>query len=329
MICTFGELLLRFSPSLNREWIHDARMPVYVGGAELNVAKALAMWQLQVRYCTRLPDHALSQEIIKELKEHNIDTAIHFGGDRIGTYYLPQGTDLKQGGVIYDRAHSAFWELQTGMIDWDKGLKDCNRFHCSAISPALNQQVADVCMEALKAAKSHSVPVSIDLNYRARLWQYGKQPAAVMSQLTQYVDVVMGNLWAAEQLLGIPSPVETSAGKSKEELTAAALQSMHQLQQQYPQVTTIAYTFRLDQIYFAILHYHGQSVVSREFVLNHVVDKVGSGDCFMAGLLYGIHQQHAPQHIIDFAAAAAVGKMGELGDGTAQSVKDILNRLAI
>lgn len=329
MVCTFGELLLRFSPAMNRQWIREARIPVYVGGAELNVAAALASWQIPVRYCTRLPDHALSGEIIAGLVEQGIDASIIPGGERIGTYYLPQGTDLKQGGVIYDRAYSAFWQLQTGMIDWNSVLNGCKLFHWSAISPALNRQVADVCLEALQAARNHGLPVSVDLNYRASLWQYGKQPVEVMPELVQYSDVVMGNLWAAEQLLGIPSPVKSSAGKSRDELTTAAAESMDLLQKEYSQVKTVAYTFRLEQSYFAVLRHQGQTVGSREFDLDYVADKVGSGDCFMAGLLYGIYQQHMPQQIIDFAAAAAVGKMGEVGDATRQSVQDILNRLAV
>ncbi|HLD54243.1 MAG TPA: sugar kinase [Sediminibacterium sp.] len=327
MISAFGELLLRFSPSLNRKWIHDAITPVYVGGAELNVAAALACWGLPVQYCTRLPNHSLSREIISELQENNIEVSIEFGGDRIGTYYLPQGSDLKNEGVIYDRAHSAFWELESGMMNWQKILKASNHFHFSAISPALNQQVADACVEAVIAAKSKSIPVSIDLNYRAKLWQYGKQPPEVMHSLVQHADIVMGNIWAAEQLLHIPSTIESSQNKTKDELITAALKSIELLKQKYKQVKTIAYTFRLNQTYFAVLQHQGQTVVSHEFSISQVVDKVGSGDCFMAGLLFGIYEQQTPQEIVDFAASAAVGKMQELGDHTKQTVMEILNRL--
>lgn len=327
MICTFGELLLRFSPSLNRKWIHDAQMSVFVGGAELNMAAALACWQLPVRYCTRLPEHTITEEILIELHQQNIEMSIIHGGERIGTYYLPQGADIKQGGVIYDRAHSAFWELEKGMIDWQKILADCNHFHFSAINPALNQQVADACIEAIVAAKLQSIPVSIDLNYRAKLWQYGKKPPEVMHQLVQDADIVMGNIWAAEQLLGIPTTIENSHNKTKEELIAATMQSMQLLQQKYKQVKTIAYTFRLDQIYFAVLQHQRQTVVSREFSLNQIVDKVGSGDCFMAGLLYGIYKLQTPQQMVNFAASAAVGKMGEIGDQTRQTIQDIFNRV--
>jgi 2-dehydro-3-deoxygluconokinase len=167
----FGELLLRYSPAFNRQWIEDASMPVFIGGAELNVATALAKWSIPTKYVTALPGHALSQEIIQELQHKNIDvSSVLFQGNRIGTYYLPQGADLKNAGVIYDRAGSSFGELQPGMIDWDTTLKDCDWFHFSAISPALNENVAAVCKEALEAASAMGLTISVDLNYRSKLW---------------------------------------------------------------------------------------------------------------------------------------------------------------
>src|SRR5262245_57055108 len=150
MVFCFGELLLRMSPSLERRWIKESVMPVYVGGAELNVASALANWNVHTKYCSALPDNYLSAEIIEEIKEKGIDvSAIRLYGNRIGTYYLPQGADLKNAGVIYDRAYSSFADLTPGMIDWEKELEGCTWFHFSAISPALNNNVAAVCREAL------------------------------------------------------------------------------------------------------------------------------------------------------------------------------------
>ena len=132
----FGELLLRMSPVLDKEWIKNSGMTVYIGGAELNVANALAKWKVPVKYFTALPDNYLSKEILEHLEESNIDTtAINISGNRIGIYFLPQGTDLKHAGVIYDRAHSSFAELKPGMINWDAALEGCSWFHFSAISP--------------------------------------------------------------------------------------------------------------------------------------------------------------------------------------------------
>ena len=209
----FGEILLRMSPVLNRQWIQQASIPVYVGGAELNVASALAKWNVPVRYCSAMPDHYLSHEMMEELQTKNIDvSAVHLSGNRIGVYYLPQGADLKNAGVIYDRAYSSFAELKPGMINWDKALEGCTWFHFSAISPALNENAAAVCKEALQAASAKGLTVSVDLNYRAKLWQYGKKPAEIMPGLVEYCHIIMGNLWSVESLLGIQSPIERQCG---------------------------------------------------------------------------------------------------------------------
>lgn len=324
MVFCFGELLLRMSPSLGRLWIKEKVMPVYVGGAELNVATALAKWKVPVKYGTALPDNYLSDEIIEELKEKGIDTsAVYFSGRRIGTYYLPQGADLKNAGVIYDRAYSSFAELSPGQIDWEKVLEGCTWFHFSAISPALNHNVAAVCREALYYASQKNITISVDLNYRSKLWQYGKQPIQVMPELVNYCNVIMGNIWAVDSLLGIASPIEDSTGKSKEELIDAAGQSMLALHQRYGQAASFAYTFRLEKEYWAVLQHGKQMAVSKEFSMGEVVDRVGSGDCFMGGLIYGLYNKYRSQDVIDFAAAAAVGKLKEKGDATNQTVEDV------
>jgi 2-dehydro-3-deoxygluconokinase len=321
-IFSFGELLLRLSPTNN--WIDKNAMPIFIGGAELNVATALAKWNVPSKYCTALPNNYLTQEIINHLQQKNIDTtATQICGERIGTYYLPQGTDLKNAGVIYDRAYSSFSTLKKGMIDWKEVLKDCTWFHCSAISPALNKNLADVCEEALQAATALGLKTPIDLNYRNKLWQYGEQPSTIMKKLLPYCHVVMGNIWAAESLLNIPSSITNSDNKSKSELIEAAGESMSQIHQQYSNVQTMAYTFRLQNEYFAVLQHGAEMQVSKTFALNNVKDKVGSGDCFMAGLIYGLQHNHLPTQIINFAAAAAVSKLGVIGDATNQTVQQI------
>lgn len=324
----FGEILLRMSPLLNRQWIQQASIPVYVGGAELNAANALAKWNIPVKYCTAMPDHYLSHEMLEELRTKNIDvSAVHFSGNRIGVYYLPQGADLKNAGVIYDRAYSSFAELKPGVIDWDKALEGCSWFHFSAISPALNENAAAVCKEALEAASAKGLTISVDLNYRAKLWQYGKKPTEIMPELVQYCDIIMGNMWAVESLLGIPSPIESSAGKTNDELIEATGKSMLQLHKQYSDATSFAYTFRLEKEYWAILQHGKDMAVSKKFLIGDIVDKVGSGDCFMAGLIYGLYHQHTPQDIINYAAAAAFGKLQEVGDATRQTVEQVKARL--
>ncbi|MEY4381278.1 MAG: hypothetical protein RJA92_658, partial [Bacteroidota bacterium] len=160
----FGEILLRMSPVLDQAWINNASMPVHIGGAELNVAKALAGWKQPVTYMSAMPDNYLSKEIAASIAACNIGVeAMQFCGDRIGVYFLPQGADLKNAGVIYDRAHASFsTALFPGKINWDQLFKGSDWFHFSAISPALNEQAAALCLDALQAAKRLGLTISVD-----------------------------------------------------------------------------------------------------------------------------------------------------------------------
>lgn len=329
-VCCFGELLLRLSPALNGKWINDTTIPFYVGGAELNVATALAKWEVPVKYCTAIPDNYLTAEILHELSQKNIDVSdVLLGGERLGMYYLPQGADLKNAGIIYDRAHSSFWNLQLGMIDWDKLFDNCHWFHWSAVSPALNANTAAVCAEAIQAARQKGLVISVDLNYRSKLWQYGTPPPAIMIPMVEQCDVVMGNIWSAQQLLGVDTSVQESKGLSKEELIDAAKASMQSLQERFPRAKHIAYTFRLEETYFGVLHHDGNMIASSNYALEGVVDKVGSGDCFMASLIYGLLNDSSSAAIINRAAVAAVGKMKEKGDATQQQMIDIERQIKI
>ncbi|MFC4261467.1 PfkB family carbohydrate kinase [Ferruginibacter yonginensis] len=334
-IVCFGELLLRYSPYMNGAFIRDAQMPVYIGGAELNVASALAQWQQPVSYVTALPNHYLANEIVDYVKSNNIKTQhIHYAGERIGAYYLPQGADLKNNAVIYDRNYSSFAQLQPGDIDWHTVLKDAHWFHFSAISPALNATAAAVCLEAVQVASSLGITISVDLNYRAKLWQYGETPVSVMQPLLKYCDVIMGNIWAAEKLAGIALPSNFDATSTDEHIFLQTSQtSAQQLQQQYPTCKIVANTFRFDDgagiKYYAAYHTGATMAHTQTFKVPHIVDKIGSGDCFMAGLIYGIDQQLPPQQIIDTAATAAILKLQQLGDATSSTLADIKNALPI
>ena len=324
----FGELMLKLSPELGGKWIHDEVITTHIGGAELNVAIALANWDLPVKYCTALPDNYLAKEICDQLAKKNIDiSAINFSGNRIGVYYLPKGAELKSAGVIYDRAYSSFGELKPGMIDWNDVLKDCRWFHFTAISPALNENVVAVCKEALEVVAAKKITISVDLNYRAKLWQYGKKPVDVMPGLVKYCNVIMGNLWAVESLLGIGSTIKESDGKTKEQLVEATGKSMLQVHKQYPKAEAFAYTFRLDKEYFGVLQHGPKMAISKTFAIENVVDKAGSGDCFMGGLIYGLINDLSPDEIINFAAAAAVGKLSEKGDSTKQTLEQVKARM--
>ncbi len=327
-IFCFGELLLRLSPELKGNWIKQSSMPVYIGGAELNVATALAKWNTPVSYCTALPGNYLSKEICEELNKKNIDTSqVIFSGNRIGCYYLPQVADLKNTGVIYDRMYSSFSELKPGQIDWEAVLQQVSWFHFSAISPALDKNVYEVCKEALQAASGIGIPVSVDLNYRSKLWQYGKQPCEVMPELVKYCDLVMGNIWAANTLLGIPVDVNIHKIKKKIAYFEHAKQTSVAIMQEFQKCKTVANTFRFDEEnglrYYACLDTKAGQFTSPEYLTANVIDKVGSGDCFMAGLIYGNHHNLSMQYTIDFATAAAFNKLFIKGDATISSVEEI------
>jgi 2-dehydro-3-deoxygluconokinase len=226
--------------------------------------------------------------------------------------------------VIYDRAFSSFWELKPGMLDWEAILDGITWFHFSAICPALNENLAAVCREGLEIAKGKGILVSLDLNYRAKLWQYGKTPLEVMPALVQYCDVLMGNLWAEEKMLGISLP---SIEDKKEAYLAQSEIISRKIHQKFPNCRQVANTFRFDEgggiRYYATLYSEAKLTVSPEFSSDRIIDKVGSGDCFMAGLIYGNYHQHSAQEIISFSASAAFQKLFIQGDATTASVEQI------
>ena len=329
-VCCFGELLIRFSPLMDGGFIKQESMPAFIGGAELNVATALAKWQIPVNYLTALPDNALASEIKNHLTQKNIGTDfIEICGGRIGTYYLPQGADLKNNAVIYDRAYSSFSTLKKGQINWDAIFKNVSWFHLSAISPALNMDVAAVCLEAVKAASDRGITVSIDLNYRSKLWQYGKDPVEVMPDIIQYCDVVMGNIWAAQKLAGINiNSSFIQENNTRKNYIEEANSSAEKLMNQYKKCTTVANTFRFDDghngiKYYATLHTKSMNKSSSEYKTTNSIDKIGSGDCFMAALILGLVKNNQPQAVIDFAAAAAFTKLHQKGDAFTGTLADV------
>jgi 2-dehydro-3-deoxygluconokinase len=328
-VLSYGELLLRICPDADGSWLQDNTLPFYVGGAEANVATALARWDTPSAYFTALPDNAMSHQLTDYLASIGIDTGrIVYQGERLGLYYLPKGKDLKNAGVIYDRAHSSFAGLLPGTIDWDGVLGDVGWLHFSAISPALNASAAAVTLELVKAASRKGVMVSVDLNYRAKLWQYGALPTDVMPGLVEYCDLVMGNLWAAEKMLGIGVDAELTKGRKEDYLEHARISS-EKIMELFPRVKQVAKTFRFDHgaggIRYYTSYYDGERLYqSREYQSDSILDKVGSGDCFMAGLIHGLAKNDPIQDTLEFATAAAYQKLFIPSDATDQRREDIL-----
>lgn len=327
-VLSYGEILLRASPGANGHWLSAHSLPVYLGGAECNVAHALALWGIPVSYFSALPANYMSDSIRRHMEARGIDTSrMPMLGDRIGIYFLEQGADLKHRGVIYDRANSSFASLQPGMVDWDKVLDRISWFHFSAISPALNQTAAGLCREVLEAASAKGITISVDLNYRAKLWQYGKRPLDVMPELTAYADVVMGNLWAANTMLGTKLHQLLIDKNSQEAYLEHAAKTSEEIAAKFPRCRVVANTFRFTEgavvDYYAALYHRGENVHSPVFHSAQVSDTVGSGDCFMAGLIRGQLRGIGPQEVVNFAAAAAFGKLHVIGDTTTQTEEEI------
>ena len=327
MILCFGEILLRLAPDEQGEWLTKNAIDIYPGGAEMNVAAALAQWRVPVSYCTAAPNNFLSTQLIKKIKEQNIDTStIVYNGNKIGLYYLLKGTEIQHAEVIYDRNGSSFSELKSGMIDWDKALNGIRWFHFSAITPALSENVAAVCKEALEACSKKNIFISVDLNHRPKLWQYGKQANEIMPELVQYCDVIMGNIWSAETMLNIKVPENIHAINTKENYVGQAKKTSEEIARLFSKCKIVANTFRFDKTgieYYATIFSNNNFYISSTYKTNAVIDKVGSGDCFMAGLIYGIYNHLPFQQIINFATAAAFQKLFIKGDCTNKTVEEV------
>jgi 2-dehydro-3-deoxygluconokinase len=333
-VLSFGELLLRICPDAGGDWLKENTLPFYVGGAEANVATALALWGIPSAYFTALPDNMLAHQLAAYLEEKGIDTSkILYQGERLGLYFLPKGKDVKNAGVIYDRDHSSFSALLPGTIDWDGVLEGVGWLHFSAISPALNKHAAKVCEEMLQAAGKRGITISVDLNYRPKLWQYGVDPVEVIPGLVQHCDLVMGNLWAAEKMLGIPVDNELTGRGRKEDYLEHAQWTSEQILAKFPRVKQVAKTFRFDRMgtgihYYTTLYTDKTLYSSDEYFSDRILDKVGSGDCFMAGLIKGLYRQQPVRETLEFATAAAFQKLFIPSDATNQRVEDIQKFMA-
>ena len=266
-VLCFGELLLRLPPAHGGVWLKDNQMPVFIGGAELNVATALSVWGISVKYFTALPDNIISKDIIAYLEEKKIDTsAIQLSGERIGLYYLQQGADMKSAENVFDRKNSSFATQKTGIINWDEVLDDVSWFHFSAIAPAVSETAAALCAEGLAAAHKKGITISVDLNHRKLLWQYGKKAAEVMTALAKYCTVIMGNVWSANSLLEIP--VDDNIHKKGQQLDylLQATNTAKNIFEKFPNCKWVANTFRFDGNNDKIEYYAALNTVGEQSV---------------------------------------------------------------
>jgi 2-dehydro-3-deoxygluconokinase len=329
-IVTFGEIMLRLATPDYQRFSQATRFEVSYGGGEANVAVSLANFGFHVDFVTRLPKNDIGEAAIMNLRKYNVGTEkIIFGGERLGIYFLETGAVARASKVIYDRANSAISEIQPGMIDWEKVLADTKWFHWTGITPAISPGAAQVCLEGIKAANRKGITVSTDLNYRKNLWKYGKKASEVMTELVEGCDVILGNEEDAEKVFGIkPEGMDVTKGH----VEAGAYESVcRQMMKRFPRVKKVIITLRgsinANHNTWAGVLFDGKKLfISPDYNITHIVDRVGGGDSFMGGLIYGIiSYPNDDQKALNFAVAASCLKHTIHGDFNLVTVDEVKN----
>lgn len=323
-IVTFGEIMLRLAPEGYYRFVQAEKYGATYGGGEANVAVSLANYGLDAAFVTKLPKHEIGQAGVNSLRRFGVDTSfITRGGDRVGIYYLEKGASQRPSKVIYDRAGSSIATATTDDFDWNAIFDGVEWFHFTGITPALGDNVTEICIEACKAAKERNITVSCDLNYRNKLWSKEKA-GQVMTELCQYVDVCIANEEDASDVFGIKaSDTDVTTGKvNKEgyiEVAKKLADTFH--------FSKVAITLREslsanDNNWSAMLYTDGQAYFSKTYKM-HIVDRVGGGDSFGGGLIYACVNNFEPQATIEFAVAASCLKHSIEGDFNMVSVDEV------
>lgn len=327
-VVTFGEVMIRLSPPDYLRLGQSNILDFTFGGGEANVAVSLANYGIPVRFVTRLPENDLAEACIAELKGLGICTGhILRGGERMGIYFLEKGAVARASKVIYDRSHSALSQVEPGMIDWDKAFEDASWFHWTGITPAVSDSAAAVCKEAIEVANKKGMTVSTDLNYRKNLWRYGKTAREVMPGLVEGCEVILGNEEDAAMALDIhPEGVDVSSGHVE---AGAYLSVSKKIMAQFPRcrkvITTLRGSHSASHNSWSGVLYDGSNLFKAPtYDITHIVDRVGGGDSFMGGLIYGLltyRDDH--QSALDFAVAASCLKHTIVGDYNRVSVSEV------
>jgi 2-dehydro-3-deoxygluconokinase len=326
-IVTFGEIMLRLAPPDHLRFIQAQSFDVIYGGGEANVAVSVANYGLPVEYVTRLPKNDIGDACLNFIRQYGVGTGhIVRGGERLGIYFLEHGAVQRGSKVVYDRANSALATIKSGMIDWEAAFTGANWFHWTGITPAISEGAAAVCLEAVKKAKDMGLTVSCDLNYRSKLWKWGKKAGEVMEELVRYTDVAIGNEEDADKVFGIHAPeVDVTKGNVDAD---AYVSVCTQLNERFPNLKTIAITLRgslsaSHNTWGGILWDGGDVYVSPVYDITHIVDRVGGGDSFMGGLIYGLLSYESKQDALNFAVAASCLKHTVMGDFNLVTVDEV------
>ena len=325
-VVTLGEIMLRLSTPGNTRFVQSDSFDVVYGGGEANVAVSLANYGLDAAFVTKLPAHAIGQAAVNSLRRYGVDTSmITRGGDRVGIYYNEKGASQRGSVCIYDRANSAIQLAQPSDFDWDKIFEGVDWFHFTGITPALGENVVEICREACKAAKAHGVKISCDLNYRGKLWTR-EQARAAMTDLCQYVDVCISNEEDAKDVFGIEAEATDIYGGK---LNAEGYKSVAKQLADKFHFEKVAITLReshsaFDNGWSAMLY----DVASNEYCFSkkydlHIIDRVGGGDSFGGGLIYSLLTGKSTQEAVEFAVAASALKHSIEGDYNMMTVSEV------
>ncbi len=331
-VVTFGEIMLRLAPEGFLRFSQADSFDVVYGGGESNVAVSLANYGVPVDFVTRLPKNDIGQCAMMEMRKRGVNVNnIIWGGDRLGIYFLETGAVSRGSKVVYDRAHSSMSEIQPGMVDWKKVFEGVSWFHWTGITPAISQSSADACLEAVKAASDMGITISTDLNYRAKLWKFcdAAKREEIMTELTAHCDIVLGNEEDAEMHFGI-KPEGLDVTKHGHDVKAEAFLSVcQQMMAKFPKakkvITTLRGSISASHNSWAGVLYDGTKMYeSRQYQITDIVDRVGGGDSFMGGLIYGLlHYPEDDQNALDFAVAASCLKHTIKGDANLATLEEV------
>ena len=325
-ILTFGEIMLRLKAPGHERFFQSPMLEATFGGGEANVAVSLANFGMDAEFLTVLPQNEIADACIRELRYFGVDTKKIVRGDgRLGIYYLEAGANQLPSKVVYDRAYSSIALAKPGNIDWEKAFDGVSWFHITGITPAISESAMALSLASVQEAKKRSITVSCDLNYRKNLWKYGKTASEVMRELTRYVDVAIANEEDVQKSLGITVDVNVESGELDREkyrlLGDRVLEA-------YPNLRCIAITLRESRSadwngWAACLNDGKDFYVSKTYEIRDIIDRVGGGDSFAAGLIYGLNRYDDRQQALEFAAAASCLKHSIPGDFNRVGVADV------
>ena len=323
-VITFGEIMLRLAPEGYYRFVQAQTLGATYGGGEANVAVSLANYGMDVAFVTKLPKHEIGQAAVNKLREFGVDTSlITRGGSRVGIYFLEKGASQRASKVVYDRAGSAIATASKEDFDWSKIFDGAEWFHFTGITPALGDNVAEICLEACKAAKERGMTISCDLNYRKNLWTREKA-GQVMAELVKYVDVCIANEEDAADVFGIKAAnTDVTAGKVDHEGYKDVAKQLAERFGFSKVAITLRGSISANDNKWAGMLYDGKDYYFSKNYLIHIVDRVGGGDSFGAGLIYALMNGYAAQDVIEFAVAASCLKHTIEGDLNMVSVDEV------